>query len=830
MKTCSILNQTIRIGSLVIVAVTCHVASGQVPTEWIGGDGLWSDQAMWTAGAPDDSETHQALVDIAMNQESIVSGAYGAILSLNVTEGDTVKVGFETAVPGSLSVMVAIVNQGTIEIEQALFGFNQLIAGGPLVLVGPGTVVMRPNSQILFDELDERPFSNIGNTIEGTGEILGGGYLDENSIDFTNTGIIDANVPAEGIRIAARVANAGGTIGASNGGHVLLENLSRVNGGKFLTDDTGTVQTRGTVLVGGVILDGNVEVLDPLAGANSVLVLGGAVENRGELKLDTINTTSLAGKRVAMKENLTLSGGGTVTLLSDSTGLLATIGSERFPPTNLKLTNVDNTIQGSGSVGDVVEPFFGDLDVDNSGDIVANVAQQELLFTSARGTSTLTNTGNMRATAGGQLGISEMDVDNTDGMIVAENNSLVSISERFVPSVQTFELTGGTLSSVGTGRFVLGGNVKDVVTVANCEFRALILEGTIRNGGTLKGVSAAGFSSNLALHGNVVINGGGTICLSDVAVANESAGTSFINQDNVLAGTGDLFATSFDFQDASTIAPGTESQRLGALTFTGDASVDAVIKIDAIQPGDDPTVVNQDPTRIDVVRVDGTANVGATFELAFLNQLAPAAGDFFDVFSATSIPGSSFSVRGPIGYSLQAAVVNLPEEGGGSNRDVIRVTVTEIPPRLQSTPGSFVVTRGTYVSGTPIELAVSDNLDLSVRRNANDLQGIVQIDFEASTPTSTQSRIDVTLESSVFARSRVDMEVFAFNYQTSQYVSLGIRPASRFNDSIEEFAIPGDPTDYVQAGTMKVRTKYVSAIARQQFTVNIDHLLWTLVE
>ncbi len=248
-----------------------------------------------------------------------------------------------------------------------------------------------------------------------------------------------------------------------------------------------------------------------------------------------------------------------------------------------------------------------------------------------------------------------------------------------------------------------------------------------------------------------------------------------------------------------------------------------------VAAGTDPSIINQDPAHIDVVRVDGEAIVGAIFELNFLNQFTPADGDFFDVFSAESIPSSSFTVRGPIGYSLQAVVVNLPE-GGSGTRDVIRVTVNGEPPRLQSTPNSFVVTRGTYVSGTTAELAASDNSDLSVRRNVNDLQGIVQIDFEAMTSTSTQSRIDVTLESSVFARSRVDVEVFAFNYQTDQYVSLGTRQASRFNDSIEAFATPGDAADFVSTGRMKIRTKFVSVIARQQFSVNIDQLLWTIVE
>lgn len=828
MKQSQKLNRTIRVASLLIVVFACQVAGAQVMTEWTGGDGLWSDQSRWTAGAPDDSETHQVTVDIAPQQESIVAGAYGDILSLIVTEDDTVKVGFDTAVPGSLTVMMVIANRGNMEIEEGLFGFNQIIAGGPLLLTGAGTLVMHPNSQILFDEFDERPFTN-GSTIVGTGEILGGGYTDENSVDFTNSGTIDANMPGAGIRVVARIVNAGGTIGASEGGFVLLENLTRVTGGTFATDATGTVQTRGAVVVDGVVFDGNVKVIDPVSAAYSSLVPGATMDNRGELILDTINTSSLAGKRISIRQNLTLTGGGTITLLSDASGLPATMGSEMFPPTNLILTNEDNTIQGSGSIGDVVEPYFGDLDIVNSGIIIANVDQQELLITSARGTSTLTNTGTMLATAGGSLGISQIDVDNTGGRITANDDSLVSIGERFDPDVDDFGLTGGSLSSVGTGRVVFGGNLKDVTLDANCEFRALILEGAISNTDKLGGVSAAGFNSNLALHGDVVLTGGGTINLADVAAASESVGNSLTNEDNRLTGDGDLFAANFAFRDTSLISPGNETNQMGTLAFTGNAIVDARIEIDAVQAGTDPTTINQDAATIDVVRVDGSAVVGATFELKFLEQLTPASGDFFDVFSATSITSSSFTVTGPIGYSLHSAVINLPGEGGG-NRDVIRVTVDGVPPRLQSTPSSFVVTRGMYVSGTAADLAASDNSDLSVRRGVNDLQGVVQIDFEATTPTSSQARIDVTLESSVFARTRVDVEVFAFDFQTGRYVSLGVRQASRLSDSVETFAIPGDPADFVQAGNMKIRVKYVSVVARQQFAANIDQLLWTIVE
>ncbi len=222
MNNHSKLNQLVIVMSLAIVVAISQVAGAQVPTEWIGGDGLWIDQARWTAGAPDDSETHVVTVDIDDTQESIVSGAFGAIIGLTVTEGDTVKVGFATAVPGSLSVMASIANNGTIEIEEGLFAFNEIVAGGPLMLSGRGIVVMRPNSRILFDELDERPFTNAGNTIEGTGDIQGGGYLEDTSVDFTNSGMIDANVPGAGIRISARIVNGGGTIGASNGGYVLL--------------------------------------------------------------------------------------------------------------------------------------------------------------------------------------------------------------------------------------------------------------------------------------------------------------------------------------------------------------------------------------------------------------------------------------------------------------------------------------------------------------------------------------------------------------------------------------------------------------------------------
>jgi FtsP/CotA-like multicopper oxidase with cupredoxin domain len=147
-------------------------------------------------------------------------------------------------------------------------------------------------------------------------------------------------------------------------------------------------------------------------------------------------------------------------------------------------------------------------------------------------------------------------------------------------------------------------------------------------------------------------------------------------------------------------------------------------------------------------------------------------------------------------------------------------------------PASFDVTRGTYVSGDLNDLEQSDNSDLSATRNTSDIQSRVFVEVTGASPSQTPSEISFTLEASVFARSGVTQSIDLYNYQASQFEEVDSRPAMRFSDLVTEVVATGDLSRFVEVGTgtVKARARFQSAVARQQFSANIDQMIWTITE
>jgi hypothetical protein len=143
---------------------------------------------------------------------------------------------------------------------------------------------------------------------------------------------------------------------------------------------------------------------------------------------------------------------------------------------------------------------------------------------------------------------------------------------------------------------------------------------------------------------------------------------------------------------------------------------------------------------------------------------------------------------------------------------------------------TFLVTRGTYVSGGVEDLQFSDNQDLSVRRSTSDIQSRVFIEIKSTSLVANPATFDFTLEASVFARSNVVQSLDLFDYVADAWEEVDVRNASRFNDSTVVASPSGDLSRFVQPGTncIEARLRFQSNVARQQFTANIDQANWTI--
>ena len=143
---------------------------------------------------------------------------------------------------------------------------------------------------------------------------------------------------------------------------------------------------------------------------------------------------------------------------------------------------------------------------------------------------------------------------------------------------------------------------------------------------------------------------------------------------------------------------------------------------------------------------------------------------------------------------------------------------------------SFLVTRGIYVSGGVLELAASDNTDLSIRRATSDTLSRTEFEVKEVSPVASPSSLEVTLEGSVFARTQVNQTIELFDYVANAWEQIDTRAATRFTDSAVTVAATGDLSRFVEAGTMciQARIRYQSPVARQQFSSNTDQFFWTI--
>ena len=146
------------------------------------------------------------------------------------------------------------------------------------------------------------------------------------------------------------------------------------------------------------------------------------------------------------------------------------------------------------------------------------------------------------------------------------------------------------------------------------------------------------------------------------------------------------------------------------------------------------------------------------------------------------------------------------------------------------TPNSFLLTRGTYVSGGIADLAASDNADLSIRRATSDVQSRTEFEVTAVSPTASPSSLEVTLEGAVFARSDVNQTIELYDHVAGIWEQVDTRTATRFTDSTVTVTATGDLSRFVEAGTLltKARIRYQSVNPRQQFSSNTDQFVWTI--
>jgi len=521
---------------------------------WTGGPGNWSNASMWSAGLPNASDN--ALIDNGNSKVSSVTlDINAAINNLTIDSDDSLHFnpGTSLTVGGG-----AISNAGLMVVTGGSNANTVLALNASTTLSGGGTVTLAYNGSGSGAGYIEQgaggvTLRNVDNTIDGTGIIGNGGLTlvnqSKGTIDadvsgsgltlngsggVTNTGLLEAT--SGGIlAINTAVNNAGGNITA-NGGTVEVVNAD-IQGGTLNTLNGGTLETAGSSILDGstngalTLSKGSTYTGNP-GTATSIL---GTITNNGTFQLTGGNN---ANSVLGLNANTTLNGGGTVNLAFNGNGSGSAYIQQNAG--GLTLTNVNNSIQGTGIIGN------GGLALVNesSGKIDANISNAGLTLNGSGG---VTNTGLLEATSGGVLAINTT-VNNAGGNITA-NAGTVEVVNANIQGGTLNTLKGGTLETAGSS--VLDGDTNGALilsknsTYSGNPGTVTSVLGTITNDGTFVFTGGNNANTVLGLDANTSLSGGGTVALayngngSGTALLQQNAGNlTLTNVNNTINGTG----------------------------------------------------------------------------------------------------------------------------------------------------------------------------------------------------------------------------------------------------------------------------------------------------
>jgi hypothetical protein len=543
--------------------------------------------------------------EVRMTSSSFSGGTLSTVGTGQLTVNSGANVGFtDTTIDGNLvslngsdsEVSGTITNQGTIQIAAATSNTDIEVQAGGATLTGGGTVQLSG--------------SNAGINGVGTGTVLtigdqtieGQGAIGENSIGIVNTssGLVDANVATQVLQIDANTSDGvdnDGIMQASNEGVLRFFGSIVNNGGGLIEAQAdSTVALNNSTITGGTVnsvgsgeltVENGTNVrFEDLSNSGTIASLNGSDT---EL-LGTIDNSGLMEVRASASNtdievqtgDATITGGGTIRLTGSNAGI-----NGRASTT---LTIGDQTIEGEGSIG---ENMIGIVNSAN-GLIDGNVAGSTLQIDASAGG--LNNDGVIQSSDQGTLRIIGTDVDNADGLIVAQDLSEIRLHNSTI--------TGGRIDTEFDGEIYVesGTNVRfeNLTSTANNMFALnssdTELLGTFDNQREFEVLATTANTDIEVQSGGATLTGGGSIRLSgNLAGINGVGGSVLDIQSQLIIGEGSLGENSIEILNGpngtieADVMGGTLTIDLlgasNATTFTNDGTLRASNggKLDSVQ-------------------------------------------------------------------------------------------------------------------------------------------------------------------------------------------------------------------------------------------------------
>jgi hypothetical protein len=280
-----------------------------------------------------------------------------------------------------------------------------------------------------------------------------------------------------------------------------------------ITDDAAGLCQNVTLASGDSLTIGT-----PTTPTSYLYVFGTSLVNPGTITLTQVTGLHIAGNAGNV---VTLSGGGTVVLTTQNTGIFSGGGGET------RLINADNTIQGQGLIG------TGGADLTNQKTVMASGGLLDI----QPGANGLVNSGLMEAASGGTLqfdsGFQQIPFTNTGGTVKALAGSTVN--------VESGTWTGGTFTNVGTGvmNFIVpamnGFTNNGTITIPTTG--SPTFEATTNNAGTINVLG------KIFIRGSATLMGAGNLLLNNplTSLTTLNGNDTLINQ-QLIHGQGAIYA------------------------------------------------------------------------------------------------------------------------------------------------------------------------------------------------------------------------------------------------------------------------------------------------
>jgi hypothetical protein len=451
-----------------------------------------------------------------------------------------------------------ISNAGTIS-EGSTGSTTNIILSYPVVtLTGSGHLTLSNNiNNRIYGNGSGYELINVNNVISGAGQIATnqmvlvnetGGTINANQSTqiilntpsiVTNQGLMEATSTGGLLIQNTTVNNAGGTIAATGtGAHVDLGG-GTIEGGTLTASSGGIIDTVGGNGALDGITSGSITLLGTLAVENATtLYLAGTIDNTGTIAEGaTVNTTTIR----LNAPSVTLTGGGALTLSNSDNNYI--YGNSALDV----LINVNNVISGTGQLGDgqmtLVNEAGGIIDANNAA--IPNLSSGVLVINCNAG---VTNAGLIEDTNTAGLTIYNTGIDNLGGTVTAIGaGSIVNLNGATIEGGTITDSAGGIVNVVSTA--ALDGSEAGIGAITNAgsisvlNSNTLYLYGVIDNTGTI-GVNSAANTTELRIGSpQVMLEGSGTIAMSDNAnnyIFGNVASDVLVNVNNKITGAGQL--------------------------------------------------------------------------------------------------------------------------------------------------------------------------------------------------------------------------------------------------------------------------------------------------